>query len=134
MATSRSRPNAWLWTIAALAGLSWGLIAVVFAALGPADLVPRLFHNYHAEHFAAFYVLAILACAAFARAKLLQIGSALAVMAMLLALIRLAIPRHQLADAEDLAADIAGIIAAMAPILVGRYRQIVAQESKPAAP
>jgi hypothetical protein len=127
MASPNVRPNPWLWTIAALAGLTWGVIAVIFASVGPGEYVPRVFHNYHAEHFIAFYALTLLASAGLSRAPLLHLCSSLALMALVLAIVRLFIPRHQLADAEDLAADLGGIAAAVAPILVGRFRQIVAQ-------
>jgi hypothetical protein len=127
MAGARTRPNAWLWTIAALAGLAWGLIAVVFAAVGPSEYVPRFFFSYHIEHFAAFYVLTILAAAGLPRVRLHQVGLMLVVMAVVLAAVRLVIPRHRVSNAEDLVADIAGIAAAVAPILVGRFRQVVAQ-------
>jgi hypothetical protein len=52
-------------------------------------------------------------------------------MAVIVAAIRLFIPRHRLSDAEDLAADIAGIGAVIAPILVGRVRQIIAARPPP---
>jgi hypothetical protein len=95
--------------------------------------VPRIFNSYHIEHFVAFYLLTILAAAAFARAPLLQICFSLALMAVILASVRLLIPRHQVSDAEDLAADIAGIAAATAPMLVGRFRQVVALRSSGAS-
>jgi hypothetical protein len=132
MAGRAPRPNAWLWTIGALAGLAWGLIAVVFAAVGPSQFVPRIFYSYHIEHFAAFYVLSVLACAGLPRSPLRQIVLTLALMAVVLAAVRALIPRHQLSDVEDFAADLAGIAAACGPILVGRFRQIVA--SRPQAP
>ncbi len=50
MAGRVPQPNAWLWTIGAIGGLAWGLIAVVIAAVGPQGLIPQFFHNYHAEH------------------------------------------------------------------------------------
>jgi len=124
MASSKIRVNVWLWTVASLGGLAWGLIAVVFAAVGPSSLVPHVFSSYHIEHFAAFYVLAILAAAGLPRTHLVQIALALILVAVILATIRLAIPRHVLNDAEDLLADVAGVIAATAPVMVGRLRQL----------
>jgi hypothetical protein len=130
---TKLRPNAWLWTLAALAGLAWGLIALVFASVGPSQFVPRLFYSYHIEHFAAFYVLTLLASSGLPRAPLRQVAPPLVLMAVLLATVRLLIPRHRMANAEDLAADIAGIAAAVAPILVGRFRQVVAERRPPAS-
>jgi len=119
--------NAWLWTLAPLAGLAWGLIAVVFASVGPSRFVPRLFYSYHIEHFAAFYMLTVLAASGLPRAHLRQVVPPLVVMAVILATVRLLIPRHRVANAEDLAADLAGIAAAVAPMLVGRFRQVFAE-------
>jgi|HubBroStandDraft_5_1064220.scaffolds.fasta_scaffold662872_2 hypothetical protein len=130
MAQSRQTPLIWLWTTAALAGLAWGLLAVVFAAIAPATWVPRLFWSYHIEHFAAFYLIAVLAAAGLPMLRLRQVGFALVLMALLLAAVRLAIPHHRLADAEDLAADIAGIGAAIVPIVIGRLREAAAQRSE----
>jgi len=130
MAASRSRANAWVWTIGALAGLAWGLIAVVFASVGPSQLVPRFFYSYHVEHCAAFYVLTILAVVGLPRVGLFHIGMSLIVMALVLASVRMVIPNHRLSDAEDLAADIVGVLGAMAPIVAGRFRRIFAQTQR----
>lgn len=110
----------------ALGGLAWGVIAVVFASVAPAGYVPRLFFSYHIEHFLAFYLIAMLAAGGLPSLRLISIVLALTVMALILATVRLVIPQHRLADAEDLAADLAGIAGAVAPILVGRLRQIAA--------
>jgi hypothetical protein len=126
MARARIAPLIWLWTTAALGGLAWGLVAVVFASVAPPQFVPRLFFSYHVEHFAAFYLIAILAAAGLPTLRLHQITFALILMALLLATVRLIIPQHRLADAEDLAADLAGIGAAVAPLLVGRLRHVAA--------
>jgi hypothetical protein len=117
-------PLVWLCTTAALAGLAWGLIAVVVASVAPPQFVPRVFFSYHVEHFAAFYLIAVLAAAGLPTIRLYQISFALILMAVILATVRLVIPRHQLADAEDLAADLAGVGAAIAPIVIGRLRHI----------
>lgn len=127
MAQATPRPQVWLFTTAALAGLAWGLLAVVFASVAPAPWVPHVFWSYHLEHFAAFYLIAVLAAAGLPTLRLRQIGVALALMALLLAAVRLALPLHQMSDAEDLAADIAGILAAIGPIVVGRLREAAAR-------
>ena len=115
--------NIWLWTATALGGLGWGIVAVVFAAIGPSRYVPHVFYSYHIEHFVAFYVLTTLAAIGFVRIKLLHIVLSFILMALVLATVRLLIPRHIFNDAEDLAADLAGIAAVAIPIMVGRFRQ-----------
>ncbi|MGH6958726.1 MAG: hypothetical protein ACREEW_18845 [Caulobacteraceae bacterium] len=121
-------PNTWLWAMVAVAAFAWAMIGVVFASLGPAALVPHVFHNLHAEHFCAFYALAILAAAGLPRARLWLIVLALCAVAAALALVRLTMPVHRLPAAEDFLADVAGALAAVVPMLVGRFR---AQASPP---
>ena len=117
------RPLVWLWTVAALGGLAWGLIAVIFASVGPSQYIPRVFYSYHIEHFAAFYVIFLLAAAGLPSVKLYHITLAALLMALVLATVRLTIARHQVSDFEDLCADLAGIAAGVAPMLVARLRR-----------
>lgn len=127
MPKGRVVPSVWLWTVAATAGLAWGVFAIVFAAVGPSGAVPHVFYSYHIEHFVAFYVVTVLAAAGLPRTRLLQVAFSMAVMAAVLALIRMWIPRHHLSGAEDFVADVAGILAAVLPILVGHFRRIAAE-------
>lgn len=117
-------PNTWLWATVAIAAFAWAMIAVIFAAVGPWAYVPVIFHNRHVEHFVAFYALAILAAAGMPRARLGLIVLSLAALAAALAVARFMIPIHQLAAAEDFLADIAGELGAVAPIFVGRFREL----------
>jgi hypothetical protein len=123
MPAGGQRSVLWLWTIAALGGLSWGIIAVVVASVGPSEFVPHVFHSYHIEHFAAFYLIALLAAAGFPSAQLYQIGSALFLMAVVLATVRLLIPHHRVSDLEDLCSEVVGVAAALGPIALGRIRE-----------
>ncbi len=118
----------WLWSVAALGGLAWGLIAVVFASIGPSQYVPRVFYSYHVEHFAAFYIIVILAAAGLPNIKLHDITFSAMMMAVILATVRLAIPRHRLFDLEDLGADVAGILAGVVPMFIENSTQISSGE------
>lgn len=109
-------------TLAALAALVWAVIAVTLAALAPPAYVPRIFHSSHVEHLAAFYIVTLVGAAAFARINLFRLVAVMIGFAVLLAAIRAFQPVHQLSSAEDLLCDIAGVWAAVAPILVGRVR------------
>jgi hypothetical protein len=131
MPQARLAPNTWLWTIAAVAGLVWALIALLFASLGPHEYVPRVFSNYHVEHFVAFYVVTVLAAAGLPRAPLFQIGTGLGLMAVAIGIVRAFIPNHWVENLEDLISDLSGIVCAVAPILVGRFRQIAAAADAP---
>ncbi|MBV9993573.1 MAG: hypothetical protein JO127_00040 [Caulobacteraceae bacterium] len=125
--------NTWLWATIAAAAFGWALIAVVFAAIGPPAYVPHIFHNAHVEHLIAFYAMALLAAAGLPRAPLGRLIAALAVLAVVLAGVRMFMPYHRLSAAEDLLADIAGALAALAPILVGRFRERAERGSRPGA-
>ncbi len=109
-------------TLAALAALIWAVIAIILAALAPPSYVPRIFHSSHVEHLAAFYIVTLVAAAAFGRLNLFRLVAVLVAFALLLAAVRAFQPAHQLSSAEDLLCDIAGVWAAVAPILVGRFR------------
>ena len=115
-----SKPTPWM--IAALAASAWGLIAVAFASLAPPSLIPHIFYSYHVEHFAAFYVLAAVASAGLPRQSLTTLSLGLIAFAVVLEVIRMLTPIHRLTSAEDLVCDIAGVMGAFAPILIGRFR------------
>jgi len=112
----------WPLAMASLAALVWTVIAVTLAALAPPSYVPHIFHSSHVEHLAAFYIVTLIGSAAFAHLKLFRLAAVLVVFAVLLAVIRAFQPAHQLSSTEDLLCDIAGVWAAIMPILVGRLR------------
>jgi hypothetical protein len=111
-------------TLVALASLAWAIIAFAVASLAPSDYVPRVFHNYHIEHFAAFYVVAILGAAALPRIPLMRVCAGLGMLAVGFALIRALMPVHRPTVIDDLACDVGGAFAAIAPMYVGRLRAI----------
>jgi hypothetical protein len=59
------------------------MAAIAYASLMPGRFVPRLLYSYHLEHFAAFYVAALISAAAFPRTRLRKIG----VIALILAVV-----------------------------------------------
>jgi len=122
MADNRQTSNPTPWMIAALAVGAWGIIAVAFASLAPVSLIPHIFYSYHVEHFAAFYVLAVVASAGLPRQNLTTLSLGLIAFAVVLEVIRMLTPAHRLSSAEDLVCDMAGVLAAYAPILIGRFR------------
>lgn len=113
-----------LWAVAALAGLSWALIALAFASLAPPTFVPHLFWDPHIEHFASFYVVALLGAAALPTVKIDRIAMTLALLAAAFALFRALSIVNRMFSAEDFVCDLAGIVAAHAPIFVGRFRYL----------
>jgi len=96
---------------------------LLFASFAPASALPRLFYSYHLEHFAAFYLVALAASAAFVRSDSLHIGMALWLLALAIEVCRLIQPEHHRdASIQDWFADAAGVAAALVPITLGRFR------------
>jgi hypothetical protein len=122
VAKSPFKVNPGALTLVACAGLAWAVLAVAMAALAPPEYVPRIFQSSHVEHLAAFYVVALVASAALPRLSLLRLAIGIIVFAAILAAIRSFQAAHRLSSEEDLLCDIAGVWAAMAPIVVGRFR------------
>jgi hypothetical protein len=116
------RLNPAVFALFALAALSWAILGLIFAAVGPSALVPRIFYSYHVEHFLALYVIAFLGATAFPSLRLKWIWLGLFAMSLILAVVRLRLPHHRLASTEDFLCDLAGASAALAPIVLGRFR------------
>jgi len=122
MSDDRQSQNPTPWMIAALAAGAWGIVAVAFASLAPPGLIPHIFYSYHVEHFVALYGLAFFAAAGLPRQNLTTLSLSLIAFAIVLEVIRMLTPLHRLSAAEDLLCDVAGVLAAYAPILLGRFR------------
>ncbi len=122
-------PTTWLWTVGAASALVWGLIALVVASVGPVQYVPHIFFSYRLEHFLAFYAITILAAVGLPGTRLTFIGASMVVLAATLELIRTAIPPHQSSALRDYSADVGGVVAAVAPIIVGRFRNLAIESS-----
>ncbi len=123
MAKNFNSPPVTVRTSAILVVLAWALIALAFASLAPPGIIPQFFHNYHAEHFAAFWVVAFIAAVALPSVSLTRIGVVLGVIAVLFAAFRILALVNKVFYAEDLLCDLAGVIAALAAIFVGCLRQ-----------
>ncbi len=82
----------------------------------------RLFSSTHVAHFAGFYLLAFASAAAAKRIPLLTLGCYIAAFAVLLELIRAAIWLPLSTTWLDWIGDTAGIIAALAPMLLQKIR------------
>lgn len=122
MAKSDLRPQITVWVIIALGAAAWALIGVIFASLLPPQMVPQLFHNHHAEHAAAFYLVSILLVAGLPMVRLPTLGGALVALAVLLELARMLLPHLKSSTGENLLSDLTGILAALLPVLIGRLR------------
>ncbi len=103
--------------------LFWTAAVVAFAAaVSPPGTTPEFVPWDKAQHFIAFYVLAILGAAAYSRSSPLKIGASLSAFGALIELVQ-AIPAvHRDADFWDWAADTVAVTAALAPLVLVRMR------------
>lgn len=97
--------------------------AIVIAVFLPPWMVPQFVRSHYLEHFAAFYVLALMGLAAFPRARLRNIGLVIGVFASLLEATHLfsGAPLRPLID--NWVADLGGLSAAAAPVVIERFRR-----------
>lgn len=99
------------------------LLAIVIAVFLPAEFVPRFARSHYLEHFAAFYVATLCAFAALPRTRLRRVATGIVIFGVLLE------STHLLAGAaiqpliDNWVADMGGLAAAMAPVVVERFRR-----------
>jgi len=111
--------------LAVLARLAFlgAVLAILVAVFLPRELVPQFARSHYLEHFAAFYVAALFGLAAMPRTQLRRIGAGYVVFAILLE------STHLLARApigpliDNWVADMGGLAAAFAPVVVDRFRR-----------
>lgn len=98
-------------------------VAILIAVFLPRSMVPQIFRSHYLEHFAAFYVAVLFALAAMPKSRLRRIGTGYVVFAVLLE------STHLLAGAQiaplidNWVADMGGLAAAFAPVVVERFRR-----------
>ena len=99
------------------------ILAIVIAVFLPAEFVPRFARSHYLEHFAAFYVAALFAFAAFPRKQLRRVIAGIVVFGTLLESTHLfaGAPIGPLID--NWVADMGGLAAAVAPVVVERFRR-----------
>ena len=110
------------------------VVAIVLASLGPASWLPRLLYSNNLEHFAAFYVVALVFCAARYRTRLSQVLRDVALLATALEAAKWALPGSRKANFDHWMADLGGILAVTAPLMIGVFRQSFASRTAPDDP
>lgn len=101
----------------------WGtLLFTIVAAVMPPNHTPHLLPWDKAEHFAAFYVLTILAAAAYPRTPLVILGLWLSLFGCIIELVQALPFIHRDCDIRDWVADTVAIIAASVPLVLARWR------------
>ncbi len=101
----------------------WGALLFTFVeAVIPTKYAIPLFPWDKAEHFAAFYALTVLAAAALPRRSLIVIACMLSAFGASIELIQTLPIVHRDCDYWDWVADTVAILAALAPMLLVRWR------------
>jgi hypothetical protein len=99
------------------------LIGIVVAVFLPPSLAPQFLRSHYLEHFAAYYVAFLAGLAALPRMRLRRLGLGLGIFATVLE------TSHYFAGAPFLplmrnwVADLGGMAAAGAPVVVERFRR-----------
>ena len=125
-------PDTGIWAVAARVSLLVAVAAIGYASLVPGRYVPRLLYSYHLEHFAAFYMAALIAAAAFPRSRLRTIGIIAVVMALVLEGLQMVWGRGLLDTYNNALSDVGGAFAAALPIAMDRFRRMFSPRSRAA--
>jgi hypothetical protein len=99
------------------------VVAIPVTVFLPKAMVPQVLRSHYLEHFAAFYVALLAALAAMPRVRLRRVATGFLIFATLLE------STHLLAGArlrpllDNWVADVGGLAAAGAPLVVERFRR-----------
>jgi hypothetical protein len=103
--------------------LFWPAVAItIIGAVIPPFRIGDFLPWDKAAHFLAFYVLTLLAVAAFPRRSILVIGVALSTFGALIEVVQATPLVHRDADWHDWLTDTIAIVAVMLPMLAARWR------------
>lgn len=109
----------------AVKALFWATVLFTFVmAEIPESHAPHLFPWDKAEHFVAFFVLTSLAAAAYPRVALVLLGLWLSLFGCAIELVQALPFIHRDCDIWDWVADTVAILAALAPMLLDRWRRL----------
>jgi len=126
---SKPYPDTGPLAVAARVALLGCLAALVYATAVPGARAPHLLYSNNLEHFAAFYIVALVTAAAFPRLKLRWLALGLGVFALGLEAFRL-IERPQMDVMQKWYADFGGVLAAYVPMAVQRFRRLFPKPPK----
>lgn len=127
---TRPYPDTGPLAVAARVGLVLCVAVLVYATVMPGSVVPQLLYSNNLEHFAAFYVGALTAAAAFPRQRLRWLTLGFGLFALALEGSRLlggVTPRVY----ELWCADFGGVMAAYAPMAIERFRRLFPRRTAP---
>jgi hypothetical protein len=109
--------------VLARVGFFVALVAIVVAVFLPREMIPQFVRSLYLQHFAAFYVVGLFGLAASPRTSLWMVGLRVAVFATVLEATHLLSGARLAPLLDNWVADLGGLAAAFAPILVSRFRR-----------
>lgn len=119
----KAYPDAGLLAILARLSFLGAAVAIVVAVFLPPWLVPNFVRSKYLQHFAAFYVLMLAALAALPRRRLRRVTVYLAAFATVLEATHLFGGAAFYPLVRNWVADLGGMTAALAPIVIERFRR-----------
>jgi len=111
--------------LAILARLAFcaAVIAIVTAVLAPVQAVPKFLVSHYLEHFSAFYIATLAGLAAMPRTRIFKIALGFLLFALLLECGHLLWDPSVEGARLNWVANSGGVFAALAPVVVDRFRQ-----------
>lgn len=116
-------PDTGILAVVARLAFLGAIVAIVIAVFLPPSMVPKFLQSHYLEHFAAYYVALLTALAAMPRSRLRGVATGFVIFATCLE------ATHLLAGADfepllmNWVADLGGLAAAAAPMVVERFRR-----------
>jgi len=128
--TASLRVNPIALSVLAAGLLAWAGVLIVFAVLGQSRIVPQVFDDLGLEHVVAFYALAFLGAASVPGLKLRWLLLGLIVMAGGVEATRGFLGHAWATVLLDFACNVAGSMAALAPIYLAGHRDAFLNRSQ----
>jgi hypothetical protein len=116
-------PDAGPLAVLARLGFLGAALAIAVAVFLPRELVPQFVRSHYLQHFAAFYVLTLCALSAMPRAKLRTAALMVGLFATVLEAFHLLSGARLVPLIDNWVADMGGLAAAAAPVVVERFRR-----------
>ena len=104
-------------------GFLGAVVAIPIAVFLPPSIVPELLHSHYLEHFAAFYVALLAGLAAMPRLRLRRVATGFFLFATVLESSHLFAGAQVKPLIDNWVADLGGLSAAGAPLVVERFRR-----------
>lgn len=116
-------PDTGLLAVLARVAFLVAVLAIVVGVFLPRSIVPQVFRSHYLEHFAAFYVAMLATLAAMPRTRLRGLATGLVLFATALEATHLFAGASFRPLVDNWVADLGGLSAAAAPVVVERFRR-----------